>query len=92
MTSSTTDVISNYAPIGIREESPTVEAILEAVDSKLDNKLAELEELEAIRDRILKNWRTAKAPEKRERIKEALDRFIEALEDDASITKNSYIR
>ena len=33
----------------------------------------------AMRDRILKNWRVAKAPEKKERIKEALDRFIEAI-------------
>lgn len=33
----------------------------------------------ALRDRILRNWRVAKAPEKKERIKEALDRFIEAL-------------
>ena len=34
----------------------------------------------AARDRILKTWRVAKAPEKKERIKEALDRFIEALD------------
>ncbi|MBR8835001.1 MAG: hypothetical protein DSM106950_13430 [Stigonema ocellatum SAG 48.90 = DSM 106950] len=31
------------------------------------------------RDRIVGNWRTAKAQEKKERIKEALDRFIEAI-------------
>ena len=38
------------------------------------------EQLLKVRDRVLKNWRVAKAPEKKERIKESLDRFIEALD------------
>ena len=37
------------------------------------------EQLQGLRDRILKNWRVAGGGEKKERIKEALDRFIEAL-------------
>lgn len=37
------------------------------------------EQLIEMRDRIVGNQRVAKAPEKKERIKEALDRFIEAI-------------
>jgi len=38
-----------------------------------------VKDYEAVRDRILKNWRVAKAPEKKQRFKEVLDRFIEEL-------------
>ena len=40
------------------------------------------EQLHFVRDRILKNWRVAKAPEKKERIKEALDRFVEVIQEE----------
>lgn len=39
-------------------------------------------DFEAIRDRILSSWRVAKRSESKERIKEALDRFIAELEID----------
>ena len=39
-----------------------------------------------VRDRILKNWRVAKAPEKKERIKGALDKFIEAITESTQIS------
>ena len=44
------------------------------------------QQLQEIRDRILKNWRVAKAPEKKERIKESLDRFIEAITESIQIS------
>ena len=40
----------------------------------------------AVRDRILKNWRVAKAPEKKERIMSALDKFIEAVTESTQIS------
>ena len=40
----------------------------------------------AARDRIVGNWRVAKAPEKKERIKESLDRFIEAITESTQIS------
>ena len=39
-----------------------------------------------VRDRILKNWRVAKAPEKKERIMSALDKFIEAVTESTQIS------
>ena len=45
-----------------------------------------MEQLQELRDRILKNWRVAKAPEKKERIKESLDRFIEAITESTQIS------
>ena len=44
------------------------------------------EQLLKVRDRILSNWRIAKAPEKKERIKESLDRFIEAITESIQIS------
>ncbi|MDF5726618.1 MAG: hypothetical protein PUP92_00925 [Rhizonema sp. PD38] len=47
--------------------------------SKLDKQA-----LVEARDRLLKNWRVAKGPEKRERIGKALDLFIDALQESVS--------
>ena len=44
------------------------------------------EQLQELRDRIISNWRIAKAPEKKERIKESLDRFIEAITESIQIS------
>jgi hypothetical protein len=40
------------------------------------------QDLEAIRDRVLSSWRVVKRSESKERIKEALDRFIAELKGD----------
>lgn len=39
-------------------------------------------EMETIRDHVLSNWRVGKRSESKERIKEALDRFIAELRSD----------
>ena len=50
-----------------------------------DEAVRDKQSLLALRDRIVRTWQLAKAPEKRERIKEALDRFIERLK--STLTK-----
>jgi regulator of replication initiation timing len=44
-----------------------------------------LPDLESIRDSVLGNWKVAKRAESKERIKQAIDRFISQLQNDASM-------
>ncbi|MBR8840283.1 MAG: hypothetical protein DSM106950_41410 [Stigonema ocellatum SAG 48.90 = DSM 106950] len=67
-----------------QEELQAQIATLQEQNQQLQNELNNVvappvQDYEAVRDHVLKNWRLAKAPEKKERIKEALDRFIKAL-------------
>ncbi len=69
-------VIVEHAEISLSEQQTTAPTL-------------DLEQLHSVRSSIVKNWRVALGPEKRERIKLALDKFIEALASTPASTPES---
>jgi predicted RNase H-like nuclease (RuvC/YqgF family) len=66
----------------LKQDNERLQNELTATTEKqqLQNELpTELGNLEAIRDRVLSNWKVSKRAESKERIKDALDKFIQQL-------------
>jgi len=61
----------------LRQKSQELEQQNQQLQNELNNVV--VPDYEAVRDRILNNWRVLKAPETKERIKKALDMLIEGI-------------
>jgi len=64
----------------LRQKSQELEQQNQQLQNELNNVVVQpVPDYEALRDRIIKNWRIIKAPETKERIKKALDMLIEGI-------------